>query len=161
MATHSTAPAPRSWSVSLGRLATAAAAVAGIATLATPAPAPAQQDAVLSDGTYLFGESPVADTLGATYFVVQVDDRQVVGALYQPSSSFDCVHGEVTTGKMQLTVAPAFGQAQTSYTLALTATDATVANDQGAGQVTTIAGMQPLTELSALDWQLLERCGVQ
>lgn len=159
MASLSTVTASRSWPVLLSRLATAAAAVVGVAALA--APAPAQQDTVLADGTYLFGESPIADTLGATYFVVQVDNQQVVGALYQPSSSFDCVHGEVTTGEMRLTIASSFGQEPTPYTVALTATDATVAQSQGAGQGTTIAGMQPLTELSALDWQLLERCGVQ
>ncbi|NJL49519.1 MAG: hypothetical protein HC929_21355, partial [Leptolyngbyaceae cyanobacterium SM2_5_2] len=62
----------------------------------------------LVDGTYLYGESPVANTTGAIYLVFQVTDNSLTGALYQPSSSFDCIYGTVTPDTLHLTVIDAY-----------------------------------------------------
>jgi len=73
------------------RFGTACAAVVGLSAMAS-------QGAVgstptFADGAYLYGESAQAGTIGAVYFVFQVEADKLYGAIYQPSSSFDCVQG--------------------------------------------------------------------
>lgn len=154
----SATPSPsRSWQQILTRLATAAGAVVGLSTLA---PDVALANPGFTDGLYLFGESPVAGTIGAVYFVFSVQNQTLSGALYQPSSSFDCVQGTVAAGEMQLTITDSYDQTQHPYTMALTSGETTVADRQGSGSPIQIAGLQPIDHLSDLDRQLLDRCTI-
>ncbi len=138
------------------RLATVGAAIVSLSGLATQAAADGGPS--FENGTYLYGESPTADTVGAVYFVFQVDANVLTGAMYQPLSSFDCVHGKVGQGHLQLTVVDAYDQAERPYTIALTPADATVASVQNMSQFPDIVGMHPIHPLAELDHQLLEAC---
>ncbi|MGF1568363.1 MAG: hypothetical protein ACFCVD_09880 [Nodosilinea sp.] len=157
--TSATAPArpePQHLQTCLARLATALGAVIGLSAMAAQGAVGGQP--ILPDGTYLYGESPVANTIGAVYFVFEVKDSALLGAVYQPSSSFDCVYGNVTPGALDLTVIDAYDQTESAYSMALTSAAATVATSEGTALTTQIQGMQPIQELSAVDRQLLATC---
>ncbi len=140
----------------LARLATAVAAVIGISAMAA-------QGAVgghpgLGDGTYLYGESPVANATGAVYLVFQVTDSTLTGAVYQPSSSFDCVYGTVTPDALHLTVIDAYDKTESAYSVALAPAATTIASVGGVASAAQIEGMHPISLLSSLDQQLLATC---
>ncbi len=136
------------------RLATAAAAVVGLSAMAS-------QGAVgstpgLADGTYLYGESAIADTVGAVYFVFEAKDGQLTGAIYQPASSFDCVRGTVGGGAIDLVITDAYDQTETPYSVALVS-DTAVAS-AGGGAIAKLEGMHAIAPLSELDHHLLTAC---
>jgi hypothetical protein len=140
----------------LGRLVTAFCAVLGLSAMAT-------QNAmgnglILENGTYLYGESPVAATVGAVYFVFEVEANQLTGAVYQPASSFDCAYGRAGDGILHLTLVDAYDQAERPYTVAFTGAETAVASLQGGPQHPHIDGMHPIYSLSDLDYRLLDTC---
>ncbi|MEM9005934.1 MAG: hypothetical protein AAGE59_20720 [Cyanobacteria bacterium P01_F01_bin.86] len=110
----------------------------------------------VKDGTYVFGESSESGQLGVTYMVVNVQAQQLIGAFYQPSSSFDCFHGQITGNEMALTVVDSYSQTAHPYNLAL-ATSSQVASPRGAASAFAPVGFQ-LVEVSELDHDILATC---
>lgn len=139
---------------SLRRLATATAAVIGLSAMASGA---SGSTPGIPNGTYLYGESPVADTVGAVYFVFEAQEGHLSGAIYQPSSSFDCVRGKAGNGALDLVITDAYDQSESSYSVAMVA-DTPIASSAGAAGVTELEGMYAIATLSELDRQLLATC---
>ncbi|MGF1522192.1 MAG: hypothetical protein ACFBSF_07745 [Leptolyngbyaceae cyanobacterium] len=110
----------------------------------------------LEEGTHVFGESPEVGQIGTTYMVVNVQSHQVIGAFYQPSSSFDCFHGQIAENGLELTVVDSYSQASHPYTLALDSTSQVAASSGGA-TVFVPRGFYAV-ESSALDHDILATC---
>lgn len=138
----------------LHRLATAAAAVIGLSAMASGA---SGSTPGIPNGTYLYGESPVANTVGAVYFVFEAQEGRLNGAVYQPASSFDCVRGTVGNGALDLVITDAYDQSETNYSVAMVA-DTNIASSGGGAGVTELEGMYAIATLSELDQQLLAAC---
>jgi hypothetical protein len=115
----------------------------------------------LANGTYLYGESPVAQTVGATYFVFEVSGTDLTGAVYQMASSFDCVHGTVTPTALDLTIVDAYDQTEWPHSVALLPGETTVAGLNGGAAVPNLEGMSPIASLSSLDREVLAACQAQ
>lgn len=150
------APCLQSLQAGLMRTATALGAVIGLSAMAAQGATSGQGG--LPNGTYLYGESPVAHAIGSLYFVFQVAEGDLTGAIYQPSSSFDCVHGTVNSAALDLVIVDAYDQAERPYSVALTSAEAVVANRGGGAPMAQLEGMYPIRNLSSLDVQLLEAC---
>jgi hypothetical protein len=58
----------------------------------------------LRNGIYLFGEAAAPNQSQRSYFVFQVENQQVIGAVYTPGSSFDCFYGTQKPGNLDLRV---------------------------------------------------------
>ena len=71
------------------------------------------------DGVYLYGQSPQPNTIGSEYLVFEVNQGQVIGGFYMPSSSFDCFYGSVEAQKLALTVVDSYEQTPHPYAVAL------------------------------------------
>jgi hypothetical protein len=112
----------------------------------------------LPDGTYLYGESAIANQVGKTYMVIDVRDRQVVGAFYNPSSSFDCFRGKVQAKQLALNVANSYDH--TSYTYAVPLkTNTQVANRAlSASSPVGLLGYHRIHEVSQEDHKVLAIC---
>lgn len=121
---------------------------------------PVQASLALPEGTHLYGQSPEPNRPNQTYMVVQVKENQVVGAFYQPSSSFDCFHGTVSGSKLDLVVVDSYDQTTHSYQLALTTAPTETAGANGAAAPVQIDNFYPITELSDLDRHILATCSV-
>ncbi len=139
---------------SLRRLATAVAAVIGLSAMASGA---SGSTPGILNGTYLYSESPVAGTVGAVYFVFEAQEGRLNGAIYQPSSSFDCVRGTVGNGALDLVVTDAYDQSESSYSVAMVA-DTNIASSSGGAGVIGLEGLYAIATLSELDQQLLATC---
>lgn len=136
------------------RLATATAAVIGLSAMASSASGITPG---LPNGIYLYGESPVADTVGVVYFVFEAKQGRLSGAVYQPSSSFDCVRGTVGSGALDLVITDATDQSESPYSVALVG-DSTVASATGGRAPSQLEGMHAIATLSELDQHLLAVC---
>lgn len=154
---HLGAAAPRpSLPLHLSRIATALAALVGIWAMASQEAS--SQVPGLADGTYLYGESPITETVGATYLVFEVSGTNLTGAVYQMSSSFDCVQGTVTPSALDLTIVDAYDQTEWPHSVALLPGETTVAGLNGGAPLPNLDGMTPIANLSALDHQVLAAC---
>ena len=140
------------------RIATAIAAVVGIWAMASQEASSQPLPLDIADGTYLYGESPVAETLGATYFVFEVTDNTLAGVVYQPSSSFDCVYGTVTADALNLTIVNAYDQSEWQHTVALVPATTEIASLNGTAPPPQLEGMHAIRTISELDQQLLATC---
>ncbi len=111
----------------------------------------------LSEGTHVFGEVAQPDQIGVTYMVLQVEADQVIGAFYQPASSFDCFRGQIQAGELQLTIRDSYDQ--TTYPYAMTLQSQTQVASQTGGVGTVVpAGLQALPQVSDLDREILATC---
>lgn len=122
----------------------------------TTATSTAATRTVLEEGTYLFGQSPEPDQLGAAYAILSVQNNQTVGAFYQPSSSFDCFSGEVSPNRLAVNVVDSYEQTVHPYTVALTLEDSLVAGE--AAGAYTLEGFHPIEDISTNDYEMLAVC---
>jgi hypothetical protein len=111
----------------------------------------------LPDGIYLYGQSPQPNQIGSAYLVLQVKDRQVAGAFYMPSSSFDCFQGEIRQQQLALTVTNSEEQTRYPYSLALQ-TQENVAATQPEAMPMTPAGYHAISQVSPRDREILAIC---
>lgn len=72
-----------------------------------------------ADGVYLYGQQAAPNQLETAYFVFESQEGAVTGAFYMPSSSFDCVQGQMRADHMALTVTDSYSQEVSSYALGL------------------------------------------
>ncbi len=140
-------------------LATAAAAASLTAlTLSLPARATeAPTAAPLADGVYLYGETAEPDTLGATYMTFEVRQGRLLGAFYQPHSSFDCFVGEPVANRLELTIADSYSDDTYPYSVALERS-AQVASNQGLPTALSLEGLQPLAAAGDRDRDIIATC---
>lgn len=116
------------------------------------------QEPAIKDGRYLYGEAPEPDQLGKGYMVFEVNSGQIVGALYVPSSSFDCFHGELQGNQLAMTIINSYTQEIYPYNIALSA-DTTVASTQpGNPAPLQLDGFYRLDNLSDNDTRILNVC---
>jgi len=113
----------------------------------------------LSNGVYLYGESPESGTVGAIYFVFQVEAERLTGAIYQPHSSFDCVYGEIEPDQLNLRIITAYDRLERAYSVALKPAETVLASAEDMSQQPGIEGMYPIYPLTDLDSRLLGICG--
>jgi len=111
----------------------------------------------MPDGVYLFGQSPEAFQMGSEYIVFEVNQDEVVGAVYAPHSSFDCFTGEVRNQQLSMNIVDAYDQSVHPFSVALQS-EGTVASTGADVAPMTIEGFHPIANLSDLDRQILNTC---
>lgn len=152
---------PFYWSTMLHRsLAGLAMSFAAIGVLGTAAvkAEPVVQPASLPNGVYLYGQAPEPDQLNTGYFVFEVNNGDVIGALYMPSSSFDCASGKLTDSKLALTVRDSYDRSTNPYEIALERTAQVATAGNATVKPTGLDGFYPLEQVSANDLRILNVC---
>jgi hypothetical protein len=124
----------------------------GLMSLSVPAQA-AQKGVALPNGVYLYGQATQPDQLGQAYFVFEVRQGKLLGALYMPRSSFDCTYGAIQGDKLALTVIDSYNRSENPYAIALDQTPVA-----GNGTVVNLEGFQKLPHVSNNDRRILEMC---
>lgn len=118
---------------------------------------PATVNAALEDGTYLYGQSPERDQLGQGYFVFEVKQGQVMGALYMPHSSFDCASGSFKAQELALTVVNSYDRTTNPFAIALDTTSTVASATNPSLKQIGLEGFHPL-EVSENDRRILNVC---
>jgi hypothetical protein len=149
--------------LNLGVAAAVAIGVAGPAMAQAPSVAPAAvaqaESAVPEAGRYLFGQSAQPEQLGQGYVVLERSGDRVYGALYFPSSSFDCFYGQVQGDQLAMTIVNSYDQETYPYSLALADGPAVAASDAtGALLPFGLDGFYAIDTLSDNDYRMLEVC---
>jgi hypothetical protein len=111
----------------------------------------------LTDGVYLYGQSPERDQIGSAYMVFEVEQGQVVGAFYMPYSSFDCFYGDLQTDRIALTVIDSYEQTQHPYAIALEPVD-TLATVEAESVPVGLEGFHRIEDPSDNDLAILSTC---
>ncbi|HZG40369.1 MAG TPA: hypothetical protein VEZ50_16950 [Nodosilinea sp.] len=151
----------RSLSYLLVGAATVAAFGAAAPTQAqlTTAPEVAQTAAASPAERHLFGQVAQPDQIGQGYMVVERSGDRVYGALYFPSSSFDCFHGQVEGTELAMTIINSYDQETYPYSVAL-ADGPAVASSEAAGELAPfgLSGFFAIDTLSDNDHRMLDIC---
>ena len=122
-------------------------------------PLPPSTPPVFAEGTYLFGQSAQPNEIGSAYTVFTVQNTQVVGAFYQPRSSFDCFSGQVQSGQLALNITDSYSQETYPYNVALTLDTTLVAG--GGAPAYRLEGFHRIDTLSEVDREILTICAAQ
>jgi hypothetical protein len=141
---------------------------AALAALGTAAPAQANESLAVAQSArpgqpaverYLFGQAPQPDQIGQGYVVMERTGDRVYGALYFPSSSFDCFHGQVQGTEMAMTIINSYDQETYPYSIAL-ADGPIVATGATAGELLPfqLDGFHAIDSLSDNDHRMLDMC---
>jgi hypothetical protein len=114
----------------------------------------------LADGTYLYGESDQPNKPETTYFVFEVKQGQVQGALYSPNSSFDCAYGEFSNNQLSLKVMNTYEKTETPLKVALDRTSLVASVKDAPMLQVGLQGLKSVGSLSDLDRSILATCKV-
>ena len=126
---------------------------------AEPNPLPAPEGlGALPDGTYLYGQAPEPDKLGQGYFVFEVNQGTVLGALYMPRSSFDCASGQFRGNQLSLTVVNSYDRTTNPFEIALEKTSTVASSGNPALQQLELQGFHRLPTLTQDDQRVLSVC---
>lgn len=112
----------------------------------------------LPDGVYLYGQAAERDQLGSAYMVFEVNQGNVVGAFYTPSSSFDCFYGRFQENEMALTVVDSYERTLHPYAIALQSPDPVATAGEGVLAPINLEGFQPIANINENDQRLLSTC---
>jgi hypothetical protein len=110
-----------------------------------------------AQGTYLFGQAPEADQLGAGYMVFEVTGETIIGALYVPHSSFDCFQGQIQGNELAMMITQSYTQEVYPYAIALTTADAIASTGEALSPLS-LEGFHQITTVSDNDIRMLETC---
>ncbi|HEY9625776.1 MAG TPA: hypothetical protein V6C84_00605 [Coleofasciculaceae cyanobacterium] len=113
----------------------------------------------LTDGTYLYGQSQVAEQMGSAYMVFEVNQGKLLGAFYMPRSSFDCFYGNLEADRVALTVVDSYEKSAYPYDVALeTSAPVAMAGEETISAPVGLEGFQRLENLSENDQRILSTC---
>jgi hypothetical protein len=108
---------------------------------------------------YLFGQSAQPDQVGQGYVVLERTGDRVYGALYYPSSSFDCFYGQMQGTEMAMTIVNSYDQETYPYSIAL-ADGPVVASSSPSDELLPfgLSGFYAIDTLSDNDLRMLDMC---
>jgi hypothetical protein len=112
----------------------------------------------LPNGVYLYGQTLKADQLNQAYFVFEVRQSKVLGALYMPQSSFDCAYGGFQRDQLALSVIDSYEKTIAPYAIALDRTAKVAATKNLPLNSIDLEGFQKLAVVSANDLKILNTC---
>lgn len=118
----------------------------------------AQLNQSLPDGVYLYGESPKPNELGKGYFVFESKQGKVVGALYMPSSSFDCASGSFQGNQLALKVTNSYDRSTNPFAIALERNTTVAAGGNAVMAPVGLQGFHKINQLSEMDQRILQVC---
>jgi hypothetical protein len=118
----------------------------------------AQLNQTLPDGVYLYGESPKPNEIGKGYFVFESRQGKVVGALYMPSSSFDCAQGSFQGNQLALTVRNSYDRTTNPYAIAVERSSTIAAGANTVMAPVGLQGFHKIDQLSEMDQKILKVC---
>jgi hypothetical protein len=73
----------------------------------------------MSDGVYLYGQSPQSEQIGQEYILFKVQQGKVIGAVYMPQSEFSCFSGSLDARQMNLSIVDPYDNTVYPYAIAL------------------------------------------
>ncbi len=118
---------------------------------------PMPVNAALADGIYLYGQSQQREQLGQGYFIFEVNQGNVMGALYMPRSSFDCASGKFDGQQLALTVVNSYDRTTNPFAIALDTTSTVASAQNPSLKQIGLQGFHPLT-IAASDRHMLSVC---
>jgi hypothetical protein len=110
-----------------------------------------------ADGVYLYGQAPEADQLGMGYMVFEAVNQRLVGALYMPSSSFDCFEGQLQGSELAMMITNSYTQETYPYGVALV-TEGAIASATNTLAPLTLDGFHQISTPSENDLRMLAVC---
>lgn len=114
-------------------------------------------NSLISDGTYLYGQSSIPEQIGKEYLVFNVNKGKVIGAIYMPQSEFNCFFGSFNSQQMNVSIVNPYDNALYPHSIALQSQSPVATTDRASGFVG-LQGYQPVSTISNNDRNILAIC---
>lgn len=124
-------------------------AATGLPSMASESP--------LADGVYLYGQAPQPEVIGSEYLVFEVENGEAKGAIYLPSSEFNCFTADIDNQGMSLGIVDPFDNAVYPYEIAINL-QGEIAGSDRAPLMAELEGYHALETISNNDRRILEIC---
>lgn len=112
----------------------------------------------LPNGSYLYGESDQPNQEGTTYFVFDVKDGEVKGAVYSLNSNFDCAYGRFDNDQLSLNIVSTYEKTVNPFAIALDHTSLIASSNTAPMLQVGLRGLKSVGKLSDLDRHILATC---
>lgn len=112
----------------------------------------------LPDGVYLYGQTAEPEQLGQGYFVFEVNQGDVVGALYMPRSSFDCATGSFKADQLALTVTNSYDRTTNPFEIAVERVTNVASSATPGKPAVGLEGFYQIDQVSDNDLRILNVC---
>lgn len=109
----------------------------------------------LSDGVYLYGQSPKPEQIGQEYLVFKITRGRVIGAFYLPQSEFSCFYGTINSRQMNLSVVGPYDNSVSAYAIALDKVSPVASTGK---PIVGLQGYHAITTVSENDQRMLHVC---
>jgi hypothetical protein len=119
---------------------------------------PAEAAKRLPDGVYLYGQSEEPDQIGKGYFVFEVTQGKVIGAVYMPRSSFDCASGRFEADQLALTVVNSYDRLTNPFEIALEQSSSIATSGNPTLPAVSLQGFSRLATVTDNDQRMLNIC---
>jgi hypothetical protein len=113
---------------------------------------------IVSDGIYLYGQSPDPEQIGSAYMIFESQNDRVVGAFYMPHSSFDCFYGSAESNQLALTVIDSYEETAHPFSVALHQSSDVASSIGGAIAPVSLEGFHLIEAISDNDMRILDVC---
>lgn len=114
----------------------------------------------LEDGIHFFGEASEREQLGSTYMIFEVQDAEVLGAVFSPHSSYSCFEGRFNNNQLALRVDDPYSDDVYLHEIALEQTAIIAASSElkSIDLQLGLEGMTALNDIQAQEQSLLASC---
>ena len=116
------------------------------------------REAKLVNGVYLYGQAAQPDQIGSTYMVFEVTNGKVVGAMYMPSSSFDCFQGALQSDRLAFNLIDSYSHKTYAASIPLEKSPLVASTSGVAIEGMQLKGFHSISVISTNDQRLLSTC---
>ena len=116
------------------------------------------QTSMLTNGTYLYGESAKPDQIGKDYIIMRIKDGQATGAVYRPHSEYYCFQGEVKGEQIKLSFKDPENGTVYSQEIAIKEIDGPIASQSIPVRRISLNGFEPIEKIAEVDREILQAC---
>jgi hypothetical protein len=117
-----------------------------------------KSNAPMADATYLYGQSRVPEQIGQEYLVFKVSQGKVVGAIYMPSSEFNCFYGTLDWQQMNISIVNPYDNSVYPHSIALQQLSPIAAATKPNPRSVGLQGYQAINSISDNDKRILGVC---
>ena len=111
-----------------------------------------------SDGIYFYGQSEKLDQIGQEYLVFKVNQKNIIGVFYMPSSEYNCFQGRVEEQRINLSIRDTYNNSTYAHSIAIQERSLIAAEGSKIKRFGGLQGYKPIGKIRKVEQEMLDIC---